>query len=469
MLPVYLLAYAADSKQQLMNPTVETGPHFVDSPPDQVQQICEGHYYKTCAAIPEEEMHKLPSAVLGIGLFFAAFTLLAALVCVAWTKYFWGKSELVHVSQPPFLFMLAFGIIISTLSIPFMSVEADYPNVVSTLTGRLTDEPSAGIDRVNAACMAVPWLYSIGSVVIFASLFGKIWKIKLIYQAGARFRRVKVGLKDVLPYAMVLLAVVVALMTAWQIYDPFVWTRNVEMENSEGLPMESYGECTSDTGWYFWIALLSFQLAYLIYALVLCWQTRAIPSSFAESSHVSLCVVCIFQISALAIPVIAMVRDDRVAYYFIRVCSVFLQNFTVLALIFGPKMWRVYKGEDKLVIRKSTMAASNNRHFSPGQPDMSGSPSTPFGHHPRPDLKSENAELKLHILDLEAVGRGSLPPAQQEDLKANIVTIAEGKNEDSLPDAESNNARNPSTSTVELTEDRAEEPAKVIVAKAQVE
>ena len=158
MMPVYLLAYTADSKQQLLNPTVETGPHFVDSSPSQGQKICESHYYSTCAAIPKEEMNKLPAAVVGIGSFFASLTILAALTCIGWTKYYWGKSELVHVSQPPFLFMLAFGIIISTLSIPFMAVQADYPTVVSTLTGHLTDDPSAGIDRVNFACMAVPWL-----------------------------------------------------------------------------------------------------------------------------------------------------------------------------------------------------------------------------------------------------------------------------------------------------------------------
>jgi 7 transmembrane sweet-taste receptor of 3 GCPR len=200
-----------------------------------------------------------------------------------------------------------------------------------------------------------------GNAIAFVSLFSKIWKIQMIYKAGERFRRIKVGFKDILPYASVLMIVVLGILVSWQAVDPFIWTRTVQLEDSDGLALESYGECSSDEGWSFLVSLLCFQLVYLMYALVLCWQTKDIPTDFAESNYVSLCVMCIFQVSILAIPIAAMVRDDSTAFYFVRACAVFLQNFTVLCLMFIPKMWRVFQGDDALVMIRHTTFGSNDR------------------------------------------------------------------------------------------------------------
>ena len=388
MLPVYLLTYASYSKQSLVNHEVETGPHFLESPPTIGEQICEESMFAICPDIPEENMHLLSSELVAVGYCFVVITLVAAATCAAWTIYFSSKSELVRVSQPQFLIALTFGVSISIVSILFMSIETEYPTIKSKYTGLLTNTTNSEIDKVNAACMAVPWLHSLGSVIVFAALFSKIWKVQMIYKAGERFRRIQVTLWDILPYALVMLTIVLALLIAWQAVDPFVWMREVKLEDYDGMALESFGECTSDKGWYFWLALLCFQLAYLSYAMFLCWRTKEIPGDFAESNYVSLCVICIFQVSVLAIPITVMVRGDTDTYYFVRAGAVFLQNFTVLGLMFAPKMWRVHTGTDRLVsVRNSSMNSTRVSQMRTGL-RMSG------GSFPGLFPKSDDSELK---------------------------------------------------------------------------
>jgi hypothetical protein len=70
---------------------------------------------------------------------------------------------LVQVSQPRFLIALVAGIAVSTLSIVFMSVEAEYPFLKSSQTGLPTDEENPEISKANASCMAVYWFEGIGT------------------------------------------------------------------------------------------------------------------------------------------------------------------------------------------------------------------------------------------------------------------------------------------------------------------
>ena len=53
-------------------------------------------------------------------------------------------------------------------------------------TGELTGEPDPSVMRVDAACMALPWLFSIGFAIIFSALFAKIWRIRMVWKGVER-------------------------------------------------------------------------------------------------------------------------------------------------------------------------------------------------------------------------------------------------------------------------------------------
>jgi 7 transmembrane sweet-taste receptor of 3 GCPR len=121
-------------------------------------------------------------------------------------------------------------------------------------------------------------------------------------------RRRTVNFMDIAPYVAIMCILCVFVLVAWQIVDPFRWEREVRLVDNDGYALESTGRCTSDDGWYFWIALLGFQMVCLLYALVLCFQTKHIQDDLSESSNTFLAVICIFQINVIALPIGAMVR-----------------------------------------------------------------------------------------------------------------------------------------------------------------
>ncbi|CAB9497914.1 acid type B receptor subunit [Seminavis robusta] len=409
-LPVFLLAYAAYTQQSLANTVIETGPRFVVEPPSVYEERCESSFFSICSILPEEDFQLISSWLLAIGYTFVAITTFTALICLAWVVYYRERSLLVRISQPPFLITLACGCIVSILSIIPMGVQTEYRFVKDDIaTGTLTAEENADIQTVDASCMLVPWLNSIGFVMVFSSLFSRIWRVQMIFKAGEALRRRTVSLIDIAPYVAIMFVVVLSLLIAWQAVDPFQWGREVLLVDNDGYVLESTGRCTSDTGWYFWIAILGFQILCVFYALVLCFQTKHIQDDLSESSNTFLAVICIFQVNVIALPISAMVQDDTEVFYFVRSCALFLQNYTVLCLMFWPKMYRTFTGSDGLPPMSSlrgsanggpTMRSGNRVSFHiPTNDQMDNSNiSTPFGYGAN-DVSSSMTRARMKFKD----------------------------------------------------------------------
>ena len=147
-------------------------------------------------------------------------------------------------------------------------------------------------------------------------------------------------------------------LITFQVLSPAVWQRDV-IEDADGYSIESIGMCHSENIWFFSNTLMVLNVIFLFVALVLCWQTKDIPSDFSESNYIFLSVMFMFQILLLTVPISTMVRNDANVFYFIRIGSVFLQNLSVLLLIFVPKMRRIYNGEDTDSSIKNALAGSD--------------------------------------------------------------------------------------------------------------
>ncbi|CAB9524816.1 acid type B receptor subunit 1 [Seminavis robusta] len=347
-LPVHLLAYQAYTKQTLLTTVVETGPSFVTSPPSPNEEFCESTHFEVCKVVDLEDLNYIDPAIIHLGYALLGIIAFMAIGSAFWLWYYQNTSPIVRAGQPRFLFCIALGALISGLAIIPMSMQTDYRNIKNFGTGRIQQEENPSISAADAACMAVPWLYGMGFVLIFSALFAKIYRVKLVYKAGRKMLRRKIGILDVMGLFSLSFVPEVAILLTWQLVSPFRWEREVHLQSSGGMVLESVGGCTSDHGWHFLLALLSFHVLCLFYALVLCIQTKDIPTEFSESNWVSLAVLCIFQVTLLAIPVGAMVLETSSpdAFYFVRVFSIFLQNVTVLSLMFGPKMIKIISKQD---------------------------------------------------------------------------------------------------------------------------
>lgn len=152
-------------------------------------------------------MQYIGDGILVTGYILVALVIFVALVCMAWVIYYRAKSQLgtcimpllrtlsrcqthhqhffcrsVRVSQPPFMIMLCCGCIISVSSVIPMGIQTKYRYVIDGLTGTPTAEENPDIAGVDAACMMVPWLYSLGFAMVYSSLYAKVYRVRLIFK-----------------------------------------------------------------------------------------------------------------------------------------------------------------------------------------------------------------------------------------------------------------------------------------------
>mmetsp|Transcript_18897 Transcript_18897/g.28744 ORF Transcript_18897/g.28744 Transcript_18897/m.28744 type:complete len:910 (+) Transcript_18897:15-2744(+) len=344
--------------------------------------------------VPLEDYNLLNTGLKILSYVAVAVLLLICAFAVTWTFYY-RKNHLVKVSQPMFLGLLIFGSVISSLSIIPMSVETLY---------RDADD----IAWVDAACMAFPWLWGLGFSISYSALFAKVWRVKRLYKAAHRARRKQVTAKDVMIIMAIVIFIEFVILLAFQFVSRFQWERT-SIQEINGYTVESVGKCTSEYGWYFMAVLVSYNVFCLIYALILCWQTKELPSDFAEGNYIFLSVMFMFQVLILAIPVSIMVRENPNVYFFMLVGGVFLQNFTVLVIIFSPKMLRIYKGEDtQATVRRHI---SNTMSVAPRRTSFRSNGS----------VSEQNGDSKYRRNSYRSAGSASSNPSQvhwSEQMKA---------------------------------------------------
>jgi len=255
-----------------------------------------------------------------LGLLFSSLAMIVSLLCLGWTQYY-RKDKVVVASQPFFLRIICVGCLILSSSIIPLSY----------------DDSIASIQGCSRACMAFPWLLSVGFSTIFAALFSKVWRLNKVMAQAQSASRVKVKIKDVLMPFFVLMGLNLILMTLWTSIAPRVWVRTVPDEN-----YESYGYCQSGKGAKVFLGFIAVvNIAALVLANVQAFRARKISMDFSESFWIGMIMVCILQALVLGIPILIIVDNNIVAEFFLWSGLIFVVSMAVLGLLFLPKMLAV--------------------------------------------------------------------------------------------------------------------------------
>ena len=128
----------------------------------------------------------LGGLVRAVGLSLFGIIVLCSLGFMGWV-WFQREKRIVRVSQPSFLLMLCLGTLVMGSSILPLSI----------------DDGMASQTMCDAACVAFPWLSSLGFTICFSALFSKIWRIKKIMNNANKFKRIRVNEADVMvPFAV---------------------------------------------------------------------------------------------------------------------------------------------------------------------------------------------------------------------------------------------------------------------------
>jgi len=206
---------------------------------------------------------------------------------------------------------------------------------------------------LSAACQATPWLAVLGYVVIYCSLFSKLWRINEVLQ----FRRNKtVDMKKVLgPFvAMVICAILV--LSVWTAVSPLTWERTV-IDDFTG---ESIGSCTSEHSTAFLVPLACIMILSTVLAAIMAWRTKDVQSRFAESSWIFYTIFVQLQVLLVGIPVIVILDGESTdASYLGKVMVIWTIPMSTVLLLIGPKAVEVLapkKADSKKRSRGVSMA-----------------------------------------------------------------------------------------------------------------
>ena len=258
------------------------------------------------------------TSIRPVGLTFCAIAMGCSLAFGIWTQVN-GKHRVVVASQPFFLRLICIGCFVMATSIIPLSI----------------DDSIATTDGCSKACMAFPWLLSIGFTTTFAALFSKTWRLNKVFRNAANMRGVVVKEKDVIfPFA-VLMTINSALMLSWTLVDPLVWYRTEPNEY-----YESHGYCRAEGNGYiaFLILIAIANASALVLATIEAFHARNIATEFSESTYILAILVSLLQAVVVGIPLLVIVHDNAVASYFVWSGIIFVVTMAILGLIFIPKV-----------------------------------------------------------------------------------------------------------------------------------
>ena len=250
--------------------------------------------------VPAENLNQIDK-IRPVGLTLAGIVI-ALSVFFAVGVYCYRNVSVIKASQPIFLIMVCFGTLL----------------LGSTIIPLSIDDSIASTRGCSIACMAAPWLLSLGFTTVFAALYSKIWRINKIFRHAKGFKRVKVSEKDVLIPFLVLLVLNVSLLTAWTAVDPLHWVREYQ-EGRESLN-SSFGYCKSENGSIsmgFGISLVLVNLLALILANVEAYKARNISDEYSESKYIGVAMALTLQIFVIGIPILFLVGENPTAKFFV--------------------------------------------------------------------------------------------------------------------------------------------------------
>jgi len=242
-----------------------------------------------------------------------------------------ASHRVVKASQPVFLHMMCAGILVMGLSLIPLSI----------------DDSLASPTGCSIACMAFPWLLSIGFSMSFSALFSKVWRINQIVKGAKNYRRVHISTRDVLvPFAVICTANVV-ILGIWSGVDPLVWVRETmdgETKESEGANYreDTYGHCSVHENVFGLVCLVLLVLVNfgaLVLALIQLYHARELSTEYSEGKYIAIAMGSMIQVFLTGLPILVIVTDSPRVSYFVKSTIVFTLAMSLLLLTFLPKFY----------------------------------------------------------------------------------------------------------------------------------
>jgi hypothetical protein len=254
---------------------------------------------------------------LSPGLQIMGLTLMSTAIFLAILSMLWVFIQRNHrvllASQPIFLYIISFGCIVQASTIFVLSFDESF---------------GWSEEALSAACMAIPWLYTLGHIFIYGALACKLYRVNKVLQVT----RHRIEVRQVIwPLAIFFVAAVVVL-TVWTVVDARIWERE-EINPETG---ESIGQCSSSESFFIPLAFLI--IIPMIMTGVMAWKTKDVSEDYSEAKWIWILIIVQFEVFLVAAPTFVILRDVSTdARYLGSTILLWMYPMSGLALIILPK------------------------------------------------------------------------------------------------------------------------------------
>jgi len=266
----------------------------------------------------DEQMNQISPELRGLGWGLGILAMLMAVYFGVWT---WRtrNNELVRISQPFFLGMMCIGTFLMASSILFLGWE----------------EPWSHLDF---ACMAGPWLLTLGFSTAFSALFAKTWRINRLFRSSVEMQRTNVLAKDVLWPFLLMTVTNLVLLTIWQVVSPLEFVRSKVGGSTDryGRRTHSNGHCRGDSP-VWWVILVVFNFLMVLFANYQSYVARNIPTDFNETFYVALSMASLLECFLIGAPIIFVASGDPSAAFVLKAVVVAFGCGCILVPIYTHK------------------------------------------------------------------------------------------------------------------------------------
>jgi hypothetical protein len=254
----------------------------------------------------------------------------------------------------------------------------------------------------DSTCQALPWLLTLGFVVMFTSLLAKNWRILKIY------RKSEVGVVTVISnielFAIVasMLGLQGVVLLVWNVADPM---KSEVLINDPYRPSKNELQCNGDHVKVYATILLVINGLQLVVGLVIAFCIRKVKYTlFNESQFIFLSV---YNLSFFVIIIVALQVSGTISpndLFLIRSILILIGVFSTVGLIFFPKIYYSWIKLDKYDQGEGPqvqLKKGNSQKYQSSQ-NSSSQQSTNSSSVQDEHLRQENKELKREVEELRA-------------------------------------------------------------------
>ncbi|XP_059220615.1 probable G-protein coupled receptor CG31760 [Stomoxys calcitrans] len=232
-------------------------------------------------------------------------------------------------------------------------------------------------------CVTTKWTRHMGFCITYTSLLMKTWRVSLTYRVKSA-HKVKLTDQQLLQWMVPILLVMLIYLGTWTISDtPYALYIN-----------DQYGLKFKQCSYNWWDHSLAIgEVLFLAWGIRVCYNVRNAESLYNEARLISYAIynIAIVNTAMVALHILIYPEAGPDIKYTLGFIRTQLSTTTTIALVFGPKISRIFKGQgdkwdQKAKVRSITASFSLNGVGL--VPDES------------PDLYQENEELKEQIQKL---------------------------------------------------------------------